>query len=1015
MVRLCKGPFIASEQGVLMEAKIQAPPQQEDIISLVDRVVRIVSSVRGTKSDYALLATELAPIIPFDLFGIVLLRHDRQAVRVVVCTRETGEWVSHYHQHPLADSMLERILHTDVRTEPDEDALNPVPTHASSAEDALEMAIHTYPDGLDGTPSECGDALSGYPHLHSTLIAPLIVGNRVLGSLELGSIEKGVYNDERVVRLIPAVARVLAAAIENAQVGGNLEIQDRQRQELHKVSSALTSKMDLATILYRIVDGIAKALNVASAIVMIDRHTGRLRLDAQHGLAPEALQKLVNLKLMLTDNSIIGFTLRRGQPTVSNDIAQDERFPGSQVFAIELGMHSIFSYPLVVGSTVSGALLLFSPEPGGFTPLKTDILSLFASQAMIAIHNGMLLESVRERRRFQDAIEQLEKTTQNTLAVEDEQAMLRIVRKETERNFGVSFTSLLRFISSNLLTRSERDLQSMLYAIETEHENGSVVEADDTGIALLNQQKSISSLEKPLKATNVPASEDSSSNEGSATTLMRSAEAALARAGLLGDVGAAFTAMLDPDRTVKGTSDMPRLYERVTRGVQDPWFIVDLLGHCIYVNPAAEALCGMRLDLDTLGNVALEASFFEPHVESPLQFTQGLTLPEALVRLLPRIRKLDDVLDYLQEFVYADMSNERSAEMLQHIGEDSESIPRLHPLPRNTLRCVIAAEPLQRDTPLQDETGGLSDGQRMETSITPTGRDSMYRVPPSHPLHTKSPAMLLDNAPSDRHYQFMRYALYDQDNELIAHALQIHDITEQVRDEKNKSALLSSVSHDLRTPLTSIKAAVSGLLQPDVEWDEKTRREMLEDIDAEADHLNVLINSMVEMSRIEMGALALEKEWCDLVEIVHSSLSRFEHAFQGYHVRTEFQPSLPLIQVDYLQLKRVFYNLLENAVRHTTKESGILITAHTVAWEMPGDTVPDDAPRYLRVQVIDHGKGVPEEERERIFKSFYSLDGHTGLGLTICRGIIEAHHGRIWVESAPGGGACFVIVLPVSA
>jgi len=245
--------------------------------------------------------------------------------------------------------------------------------------------------------------------------------------------------------------------------------------------------------------------------------------------------------------------------------------------------------------------------------------------------------------------------------------------------------------------------------------------------------------------------------------------------------------------------------------------------------------------------------------------------------------------------------------------------------------------------------------------------------------------------------------------------LQIHDITEQVRDEKNKSALLSSVSHDLRTPLTSIKAAVSGLLQPGVEWDEKTRREMLEDIDAEADHLNVLINSMVEMSRIEMGALALEKEWSDLVEIVHSSLSRFEHAFQGYHVRTEFQPSLPLIQVDYLQLKRVFYNLLENAVRHTTKESGILITAQTVAWEMPGDTVPVDAPRYLRVQVIDHGNGVPEEERERIFKSFYSLDGHTGLGLAICRGIIEAHHGRIWVESATGGGACFVFVLPISS
>ena len=95
----------------------------------------------------------------------------------------------------------------------------------------------------------------------------------------------------------------------------------------------------------------------------------------------------------------------------------------------------------------------------------------------------------------------------------------------------------------------------------------------------------------------------------------------------------------------------------------------------------------------------------------------------------------------------------------------------------------------------------------------------------------------------------------------MANALQVHDITEQVRDEKNKSVLLSSVSHDLRTPLTTIKAAVTGLLQPDVDWDEQTRREILEEIDAEADHLTSLVDAVVEMSRIEMGALVLEKEF----------------------------------------------------------------------------------------------------------------------------------------------------------
>jgi signal transduction histidine kinase len=164
-----------------------------------------------------------------------------------------------------------------------------------------------------------------------------------------------------------------------------------------------------------------------------------------------------------------------------------------------------------------------------------------------------------------------------------------------------------------------------------------------------------------------------------------------------------------------------------------------------------------------------------------------------------------------------------------------------------------------------------------------------------------------------------------------------------------------------------------------------------------------------------MGALSLEKEWCDLREIVDSPLSHVGRTFAGRHVRTVFEQDLPLIYVDYLQVKRVLYNLLENAARHNPEEEDILVSAQTVSLEMPGETSSDGALRCVRVRVVDHGGGVPEEERERIFKSFYSLDGHSGLGLAICRGIIEAHHGRIWVEPAPGGGARFVFVLPVSS
>ena len=1031
---------------LLMEAQIKTQ-LKEDTFSIVERVARIVSNVRGTKADYAQLASELAPAFPFDLFGVVLLRYDRQAVRVTVCTNEAEGWVSHHHQHPFSDSMLERVLqaHNHSLSQPapaateDDDAqmVPPVADEQNAAAVMSEMLIHTYPSGLDGSPAECGDALSGHPQLRATLITPLRVGERVLGTLELGSSDIHAYDDVRRLRVVHAVAQVLAAAIESAQVGGSVEIQDRQRQELQKVSFALTSTMDLPTILHRIVDGIAKALNVASAIVTVERSSGKggiikLRLDAQHGMETEMLGSLISRKHMLSDASIIGATLRRRQPQVSNDIAQDVHFHDSHVLATELGMRSIFCYPLAVGSTVFGALLLLSPEPGGFTPLKADILSLFASQATIAIHHGMLLESVRQRQRFQDAIELLEKTHLQELTQDEELRLLKKVREEAEHTFNISFSSLLRFIGENLLTRSESDLRTLLGVLtdetpQTSAQAGSFMhmpaeqlqplENDQVSLALQRERLIESELGLPPQSAETGVGSVSSlpvgispslTEERDAAALLRTTEAALTRAGLLGNLGAALTAALDPGAMLArgNASVIPRLYEQVTRDMQDPWFIVDLYGQCIYVNPAAEALCGIRLDFDSVGNLSMPAHFSasDGDAGSP----QGmLRLQETLAGLLPRIRNRSEVLAYLQEFERPDIAEKQDNGSLMLMAEGFASVPpaaqvpRLNPLPAQTLRCVIAAEEV-RHIRVREDAGqsGLSTRPGASSGIV-DARGFQTRL------------MTLDNAPSDRHYQFMRYALYDQHDELIAHALQIHDITEQVRDERNKSALLSSVSHDLRTPLTAIKAAVSGLLQPGVQWDDKVRQEMLEDIDSESDHLHELINAMVEMSRIEMGALALEKEWCDLLEIAHNAVSHINRVQPGHHIQTDFEPQLPLVFVDYLQMKRVFYNLLENAARHSPKDRAVLVTAQAVLFDTTGETTYGSSPRYVRVSVVDHGKGVLEEERERIFKSFYSRDDHTGLGLAICRGIVEAHQGRIWVETAPDGGACFVFVLPI--
>ncbi len=896
--------------------------------TIVERVARIVSSVRGAKPDYTHLAADLEPAIPFDVFGVVLLRHDRLAVRVTVCQREARLWVAQYHQHPLEGSKLEQLLPSPI------------------------TIVQNYPEGLDGPPALCGDALSNFHQLRSTLIAPLIVGEKVLGTLELGSNQHDSYADVTLRRLIDAVVHVLAAAIDSAQVGGSAEIQDRQREALKDVSSALTSTVDLATILDQIVIGIAKALNVASAIVTYDQRKGHLRLEAESGLNQATLRRMTVNNGGLSEQGIIGYTLRRRQPVFSNDISSDERFPLSRAFTTELGIRSVFSYPLVTGSTVYGALLLCSPEPGGFTPLKADILSLFASQATVAIHNGMLLESAHQRSRFQQAIEQLERAYGQN---HNEQEVLDRVRLESERTFGVSFSSLLYFISDHLLTRSERDLHALFHPSPSLSQQEDAPSSTGTFLPESRSQDSSSSLqpfvtqpgeEQSLHAQLVAEAPQvvpqgfPSVQEDGIIILTQTAEAALARAGVLSELSRLFTQL-------KLSNDHRK----------DAWFVVDLLGRCVFVNPYAEVFCGVHIGSST-----------------------EITLEDMFADVLPRIRNAKEVAAYLRDFKQGNVH-------------------------RQDLRCALALEPVFRRS---DSNSGAT----LATLATlpqysaqqPDVEAFLARLAPSRT------ALRLDSSPSDYHYQLSRYPLFNQQGVHIGNVLQVHDVTEQVRDEKNKSALLSSVSHDLRTPLTTIKAAVTGLLQEDVEWDDQTRREILEDIDTETEHLSILVNALVEMSRIEMGALVLDKEWCDVVEILHGALSRLERILSGRTIRTSIQPNLPLIYADHVQLERVFYNLIENALRHSPAHAEILVSLD-IADE---DTLV--APlQYLRAKVIDSGAAVPAGERERIFKTFYGLNLRgSGLGLAICRGIIEAHQGRIGVESAPGEvGSCFVFTLPV--
>jgi two-component system sensor histidine kinase KdpD len=246
----------------------------------------------------------------------------------------------------------------------------------------------------------------------------------------------------------------------------------------------------------------------------------------------------------------------------------------------------------------------------------------------------------------------------------------------------------------------------------------------------------------------------------------------------------------------------------------------------------------------------------------------------------------------------------------------------------------------------------------------------------------------------------------------IASALERSRLAEQAQRanlemeaERLRSSLLSSVSHDLRTPLSVITGAASALLQSEPEIAAEARRDLAETIHEEALRLNRLVRNLLEMTRLASGAVKIAKEWQPIEGVIGASLGRLEEQLRGRKVDVRVPSDLTPVPIDDLLIEQVFINLLENAAKYTPNGTPIDISAHR-----DRDTVV--------VEIADRGPGIPGDLVDRIFEKFYRLPresagGGAGLGLAICRAIVEAHGGRIWAENRDGGGAIFRFTLPI--
>jgi two-component system sensor histidine kinase KdpD len=223
--------------------------------------------------------------------------------------------------------------------------------------------------------------------------------------------------------------------------------------------------------------------------------------------------------------------------------------------------------------------------------------------------------------------------------------------------------------------------------------------------------------------------------------------------------------------------------------------------------------------------------------------------------------------------------------------------------------------------------------------------------------------------------------------------------------ERLRQTLLAAVSHDLRSPLAAIKASVTDLLEESVPRSPEEGREALEAIDSESERLNALIANLLDMSRIEAGVLQARIETVDLNDVIATSVHNVGHVWPHLRIREMLEDGA-MVRADPVFLDRALTNLLDNAAR----------SASATGSDVEVTTRHGDG--QVQIRVIDHGKGISTDAREGMFHPFYDLDQRNprlgaGLGLAIAKGFVAAMGGQIWIEDTPGGGATFVVAVPV--
>ena len=321
--------------------------------------------------------------------------------------------------------------------------------------------------------------------------------------------------------------------------------------------------------------------------------------------------------------------------------------------------------------------------------------------------------------------------------------------------------------------------------------------------------------------------------------------------------------------------------------------------------------------------------------------------------------------------------------------------------PLGLATCTISVnldghEVMARAESAEEQPGGPRDVVTLGVGSVPLGTLVAERPAGRRPL-SRDQRLLLEAATRQASTALDRARL-----DARARLAQVDAETNQLR-----AAMFSSVTHDLRTPLASIKASVTSLLDEAVTYDEPQRRDLLLTVAEETDRLNRLVGNILDLAKIRAGALIPRRSATAVDEVIEAVAARLRRSFQaaGVLLKVSLPSTMPEIAADPLQFDQVVTNLLENALRHSPAAGTVRLHASVI-------------PKAIRVRVSDEGPGIPADEREMVFEAFYRgqaapESAGSGLGLAIVRAIVTAHGGRIWVEETVGSGAAVVFEVPI--